>query len=165
MKGTCISTLVGTKGSGPLQFQALGGIAISPINKYVYVTDHYHNCVQVMTDDFIFVRMFSSKGSENGQFNTPYDVAIDKKGLLYITDYGNHHIQTFTPEGKYLNQFGTKGTGPGQLTHPQGITVDNCNDLVCVTEGGNHRISVFTCDGQFAYTMGEHGVNVDQFDK
>ena len=52
-----------------------------------------------MNPDLTFSRSFGSKGSGNGQFKSPYDIAIDSEGLVYVTDYGNNRIQKFSPEG------------------------------------------------------------------
>ena len=150
--------------SGPLQFNAPDGIAISPITGQVYIADHYNYRIQVLNPDLTFSHSFGSKGSANGQFNGPCDIAIDSQGLVYVADNDNHHIQKFTPNGKFMAKFGSYGSGPGQLNSPYGITIDTAGTgLIYVSEEGNHRVSVFTSDGVFVSSF-PNDENADNFD-
>ena len=157
---------VGEKGSGPLQFIAPGGIAISPITGQVYIPDRKNHHIQVLNPDLTFSHLFGSKRSANGQFQGPQDIAIDNQGLVYVTDSGNHRIQKFSPDGKFVGQFGNKRPGPGQLTEPVGITIDTAaTGLVYVSDLGNSSISVFTSDGAFLSSFGCSGPCGLAFDK
>ena len=163
MDGYLIAS-VGEKGRGPLQFNIPCGIAISPITGQVYIADLGNHCIQVLNPDLTFSHSFGSEGSANGQFQLPFDIAIDSQGLVYVTDRHNDRIQKFSPDGKFVGQFGTKGSGPGQLKSPFGITIDTAaTGLVYVSEEGNNRISVFTSDGVFVSSFGSEGSNIDQF--
>uniref|UniRef100_A0A1X7VB32 B box-type domain-containing protein n=1 Tax=Amphimedon queenslandica TaxID=400682 RepID=A0A1X7VB32_AMPQE len=155
---------VGKYGSGPLQFNYPSGIAISSITGRVYIADMNNDCIQVLNPDLTFSHLFGSKGSGNGHFKYPNDIAIDIQGLVYVTDSCNHRIQKFSPSGKFVGQFSTKGSGPGQLSVPIGITIDTtATGLVYVSENSNHRISVFTSDGVFLKKFGSKGNNISQF--
>ena len=165
MDGYCKAS-VGKAGSGPLQFNDPHGIAISPITGQVYIADWGNDRVQVLNPDLTFSRSFGSKGSANGQFWYPYDIAIDSQGLVYVADYCNCRIQRFSPDGKFVGQFGTRGSGPGQLNRPNGITIDTAaTGLVYVSEQVNNRVSVFTSDGVFVRRFGSKGSNIDQFNR
>uniref|UniRef100_A0A1X7UA12 RING-type domain-containing protein n=1 Tax=Amphimedon queenslandica TaxID=400682 RepID=A0A1X7UA12_AMPQE len=160
------SASVGKWGSGALQYVFPRGIAISPITGQVYIADRDNHRVKVLNPDLAFSHLFGGKGSANGQFQYPRDIAIDSQGLVYVADRGNHCIQKFSPDGKFVDQFGTEGSGPGQLKEPHGITIDTAaTGLVYVSEGGNHRISVFTSDGAFVRKFGSKGSNIEQFNK
>uniref|UniRef100_A0A1X7TR12 RING-type domain-containing protein n=2 Tax=Amphimedon queenslandica TaxID=400682 RepID=A0A1X7TR12_AMPQE len=163
MDGYLIAS-AGEEGSGPLQFNDPRGIAISPITGQVYIADTNNHRVQVLNPDLTFSHSFGSGGSANGQFQSPYDIAIDSQGLVYVTDQCNNRIQKFSVDGKFVGQFGTKGSGPGQLSYPVGITIDTAaTGLVYVSEAWNHHISVFTSDGVFVSKFGRLGSNIDQF--
>ena len=69
--------------------------------------------------------MFGGKGSKQGEFDYPCDVAVDNKGFVYVADQSNHRIQKFTIDGQFARSFGTKGSQPGQL---------NYSDLVYVSD-------------------------------
>ena len=156
MDGYLIAS-VGEKGSGPLQFSTPDGIAISPITGQVYIADWGNDRIQVLNPDLTFSHSFGSRGSANGQFQYPHDIAIDSQGLVYVADTHNDRIQKFSPDGKFVGQFGTEGSGPGQLDSPVGITIDTAaTGLVYVSEEDNGRISVFTSDGVFVSSFGDY---------
>ena len=142
MDGKCISC-VGARGNGPLLFEYPQGIAVNRITGQVVVADYGNNRVQVLTcnSNLTFSHMFGSKGSGQGQFKYPTDVAMDNEGFVYVADRVNHCIQKFTSEGHFVCLFGTKGSQPGQLYCPSGVTVDD-HDLVYVSDE-NDYISVF----------------------
>jgi len=102
MKGECISC-VGSKGNGYLQFQYPRGITINKTTGQVFVVDDDNHRIQVLNPDLTFSYTFGSKGSEQGQFNSPNDVTLDSKGFLYVADYRNNRIQKFTPDGRFVN--------------------------------------------------------------
>ena len=160
MDGKYIAS-VGKEGSGT-EFNGPCCITISPITRHIYIADYYNHRIQVLNPDLTFSHTFGAKGSADGLFNCPVDVAIDRQGLVYVTDTYNHHIQKLTPDGRFLSQYGTKGSGSGQLMCPSGIVIDD-NDLMYITECGNHRISIFTTDGKFVRSFGERGSSVGQF--
>ncbi|XP_041379764.1 LOW QUALITY PROTEIN: RING finger protein nhl-1-like [Gigantopelta aegis] len=160
MDGKSIKS-IGKQGSGPLEFRLPDSITISPITGHIYIADYDNHRIQVLNPDLIFSHMFGTKGSAEGQFNNPIDIAIDRRGLVYVTDFNNHRIQTFTSEGLFLSQFGTKGSGPGQLSYPLGIVIDD-NNLMYITERDNHRISIFTTDGLFIRSFGGQGSSVEK---
>ena len=154
MDGKCIAS-VGKQGSGPMEFNILRGITISPITGNIYIGDCNNHSIQVLNPDLSFSCTFGTKGSAEGQFNKPVCVAIDRQGFVHVADFSNHRIQMFTPEGQFLSQFGTKGFSPGQITCPYGIVIDD-NNLMYITEWYNHRISIFTTGGQFVRSVGNN---------
>ena len=160
MEGKLIAS-AGQQGDKPLQFNGPWGITISPTTGHIYVADCKNNRIQVLNPDLTFSYSFGSKGSADGQFNSPCFIAIDNQGLVYVSDCDNHRIQVFTSEGKYTSQFGAHGTGPGKFRYPTAIEI--CNNLLYVAESGTHRVSIFTTDGQFVSSFGGYGNKKDQF--
>ena len=72
-----------------IQFNTSNDIAISPIAGQVYIADTDNHCIQVLNPDLTFSYSFGKKGSANGQFSNPCDIAIDSQGLVYVDDAGN----------------------------------------------------------------------------
>ena len=151
---------VGRKGIGLLEFRQPAGLAISPETGLIYVADRGNDRVQVLNPDLTFSHTFGSRGSGDGEFNCPNDVAIDSEGLVYVTDHDNHRIQKFTPEGKFLGQFGVKQI----LGTPGGIAIDTAGTgLVYVSSKEYNCVLVFTSEGTFVCRFGKNGRNIDEF--
>ena len=77
----------------------------------MYVADTDNNRFQVLNSDLTYSSSFGSKGSNNGEFNHPYDISTDSAGNVYVIDCSNHRIQVFSSDGQYLRQFGRRGKG------------------------------------------------------
>jgi|GEM_PF-5512599 len=92
--------------------------------------------------------VFGSYGSGNGQFITPYDVAVDSSGNIYVSDMYNNRVQKFDSSGNYVSQFGTSGTGNGLFNAPRGIAIDSSNNIY-VAESDNNRIQKFSSSGSY----------------
>ena len=147
-------TAVGSYGNGQLQFDLPRGIAFNGSSSKLYVTEA--NRVQILNSDITFSNTFGQRGSDKGQFNTPWDIACDKAGKVYVADTRNNRIQVFTAKGKFQRMFGKTGGGRGELNFPVGVAVDS-SDMVYVSEEGNHRVSVFTTAGVFVTSFGSVG--------
>lgn len=80
-------------------------------------------------------------GSGNGEFNTPYDIAVSPNGAeLSVSDSGNHRIQRFnSDDGTFLGAFGSSGSGVGQFNTPKGLVYDEVGHLYIV-DSGNNRV-------------------------
>ena len=153
---------VGTRGSGPHQFQFPVGIAVHPQTHKVYVADHGNHTIQVLNSDLTYSSSFGRKGSNNGEFNLPRDLSTDHDGNVYVADCCNRRIQVFTADGVYLRQFGKKGEEEGELKQPVSIATDSHN-VVYVGEWGNGRVSIFSTDGEFIKSFGRPGKGPVQF--
>ncbi|HEY6182197.1 MAG TPA: chitobiase/beta-hexosaminidase C-terminal domain-containing protein [Terriglobales bacterium] len=79
-------------------------------------------------------------GSGNGEFNTPFDVAVSPDGgVIAVSDSGNHRIQRFVANGLFLDVFGQQGNAIGQFNTPRGLIYDDAG-LLYVVDSGNNRI-------------------------
>ena len=152
-------TAVGKVGREPL-FPL--SVAFHPKSKKLYVADTSNQRIQILNSDLTFSSSFGSEGSDNGQFQYPWDVAFDSTGNVYVADTSNDRIQVFTAEGRFLRKFGGRGSGNGELNWPASICIDSGN-VVYVTEDDNHRVSVFTCEGKFLTSFGTEGSGSGQF--
>ena len=160
--GIHLKTIITWSSSGPLHFKSPGSIAVHPHAGKVYVANCNNHSIQVLNSDLANTRSIGRKGSNNGEFNYPYDISTDREGNVYVADRDNHRIQVFTVDGVYLRQFGKEGNGRGELKKPVSIVVDSGN-MVYVGEWGNHRISIFSTDGDFIKSFGRPGKGPAQF--
>ncbi|MFN8671050.1 MAG: hypothetical protein U0457_03080 [Candidatus Sericytochromatia bacterium] len=92
----------------PLQFGSIGSLepgsfndptdlAIDNRNGDIYVVDSGNNRVQRFSAEGNYLSEFGQFGIENGSFNTPWGIAIDKEGYVYVSDPKNSRVQKFSP--------------------------------------------------------------------
>ena len=156
LKFSCKGNLLGaagSRGNNPGQYLNLYSACVNSVNGKVYVVDRNDaHCVHILNSDLTFSSKFGNKGSGNGQFNYPRDIACDRNGCVYVADNSNYRVQVFTPDGGYVRQFGKKGNGNEEIDAPVSICVDS-NDLVYIGQI-NNCISVFTSEGKFLKFLG-----------
>lgn len=104
----------------PLSFGRIGGVqpasfsnptdlAVDNRNGDIYVVDSGNNRIQRFDSEGNYLSEFGSFGTENGQFNSPWGVAIDNDGFVFVTDSKNSRVQKFAP-GRVLQQAGNTDT-------------------------------------------------------
>ena len=99
--------------------------------------------VQVIPHQYQLKFSFGSNGSGPGQFNGPYDIAVDKKtGTVAVSDYENKRIQLFDFTGRYLREIGPRA-------YCSSLDFTESGDIIAVTPGDVHKISLFSEEGQF----------------
>ena len=128
---------------------------------YIYVVDRDNNRIQKLNSRGKCLVCWGSKGSDNGQFNYPIDLTLDKNGNVYVVDSMNNKIQIFKPDGSFSKTFGSKGNGKGQFLFPQGIAIDQ-EGSIFVTDT-NHLIQKFDSNGNFIRQWGGPGNRNGQF--
>lgn len=153
-------SVVDAIGSG-FHFNRPNGIAYSPANDKIYVSDDTHH-IHILNSDLTFFKSFGKEGHGKGQFVYPSGIACDSTGQVYIADSNNHRIQVFSAEGKFLRAFGQHGSKSGVLKWPVGISITEASGLVYVSENSN-KVSVFTLEGLFVMSFGQDGEGSGQF--
>ena len=99
--------------------------------------------VQVIPHQYQLKFSFGSNGSGPGQFNGPYDIAVDKKtGTVAVSDYGNKRIQLFDITGRYLREIGLRA-------NCSSLDFTKSGHIIAVTPGDVHKISLYSEEGQF----------------
>ncbi|MFH0852975.1 MAG: 6-bladed beta-propeller [bacterium] len=123
----------------------------------------------IPTQVFDFSYTFGSMGSEPGQFNRPYGLALSNN-RLFVSDTMNHRLQIFNigKDGRatFLMQYGGSGSAEGQFASPQDIEV--YKNLIYVSDTDNNRIQVFSFDRSninYLHSYGTAGSGPDQFNK
>ena len=91
-----------------------------------------------------YVARFSSKGSEPGQLNRPYDLVV-VGNFIYVSEVSNHRVSIFDREGTFLHCFCQEGGEIGELKRPYGITASTGGGVgsLYVSDTHNNRLVVF----------------------
>ena len=99
------------------------------------------NTLEIPTLDFRIGKNGGSglPGSESGEFNRPYDIALDDSSKIFVSDLENNRIQIFNNDGSYISQLNIVGDGTINLHRPKGIAIDSINNLY-IADSLHHRI-------------------------
>ena len=109
-----------------------------------------------------FYGEFGSRGTGDGQFIGPTDIAFDSEDRLFLADEQLNRITVYDSDGNFLEKWGTPGNDPGQISGPSGLAFDS-NDTLYITDQWNHRVQKFTRDGQHVGGWGGAGTADGQF--
>ena len=64
-------------------------------SKHLLVCDQGNHRIQVFELDGKFVGKFGTKGSNLGEFNEPFSVAVLSNDQIVVSEYNNNRIQIF----------------------------------------------------------------------
>lgn len=109
--------------------------------EYLIVSDGHEHCIKVFDKKRKFLYQFGRRGKEDGCFNIPHGLAVDKAGNLLVCDIFNHRIQVFKLNGEFLGIFGALGNAPGCFDSPESVEVLSDGRIV-VCDSKNHRIQI-----------------------
>jgi tripartite motif-containing protein 71 len=109
----------------------------------VYVSNAQNMCIQKFDRDGNFIKRWGNIGKGDGQFNSPFGIAVDTAMNVYVSDELNACIQKFDRDGNFISKFGTEGSGDGQFNMPRDLVI-NSSDSVYISDGANHRVQLFS---------------------
>ena len=116
--------------------------------------DHDGDCILILSLKGEKISSFGPKGKQDGEFNMPRGVAVDKEDNIYVVDKMNSRIQKFSPNGEHLASVGKKGNGKLEFDWPKAISIHPHTKNVYVTEANNHRVQILTPDLTFIRMIG-----------
>ncbi|MBI5434339.1 MAG: NHL repeat-containing protein [Planctomycetes bacterium] len=145
---------IGRRGTAPGEFNTPRGICI--VGEKLYVADSRNDRVQVLDIEGPPQLVIGSRGTGEGQFLAPLDVAVDAQGNVYVADSDNHRVQKFDAAGKFVKAFGDFGPYPGQFAYPSSLELSG--ERLFVVDRENHRIQVFDLDGKWLDEIAVHSL-------
>ncbi len=131
-------------------------MAVDSSGEVVYVSDNNGNCIKKFTydsGDYVYSATIGSSGTDPGQFDGPWGLAVDDGGNLYVADTANNRIQKFDGSGDFVATWGTGGTGNGEFWSPTGVDVDSDGNIY-VADKDNSRIQELNSSGTFVTKWG-----------
>ena len=129
------------------------GITIDPAGTRLYVADDDNHRVVVLDPQTLaFVTQVGSFGTGPGQFQNPYDVAVDARPpfQLYVADNLNNRVDVFDALTlASVGTFGGFGRTPGlfSIVRAVGAIADDPRGGVDVADTANNRIQALDAGG------------------
>ena len=107
--------------------------------------------MQVIPHQYQFAFQFGSEGKEQGQFNIPWDIAVnDKSRTLAVADVNNKRVQMFSFDGNFLREIAL-----GSATSSVAFT--ESGDFLSSVDNDHNKLILYTEGGQFIrYISDEH---------
>ncbi|KAH7965975.1 hypothetical protein HPB49_012351 [Dermacentor silvarum] len=160
----------GSRGQQEGEFLCPFGIALSPIDQEILITDKWKHCIHVLDHDGIFLREIGTHAQPENAFNRsrsmfqePTGVAVSADGQrVVVCDFGSHRVHVFSSGGEHLHTFGQKGALKGHFMHPECVAVDG-RGFILVGDSGNGRVQICRPDGRHVRTFGNKGSSSGQF--
>ena len=72
-------------------------------NKF-YISYPFAHCIKVFNETGVYLHDIGCEGSNDGQFNCPLGLVVDKYNRLIVCDRNNRRLQLFTLNGNYLGK-------------------------------------------------------------
>lgn len=114
----------------------------------IFVTDGYINSrVVKFTPEGELLRIWGSRGSGPGEFNTPHAITVDDEGVVYVSDRTNFRIQRFDDNGRYIDEWmdiDIHGSADGEINDLQW----GPDGLLYLGNGRGHRMTVLDRNGR-----------------
>ena len=90
---------------------------------------------------------WGKQGRMKGDFDYPFQLALDEQGYLHVVDVLNARVQQFDASGRFIFQMGGLGLSDGQLYRPNGLALAPSGQLL-VSDAYFGRVSLFR-NGRF----------------
>jgi len=113
--------------------------------------------VMTVPGPYLVAQIFGRPGVDDGEFNSPTGLALDKDGHIYVADTDNHSIQKFDKDGKFLARWGGDPSAQeGSFYYPRGLATTSMGE-VYIADSGNNRVQKFDREGTVLHAWGKFG--------
>jgi len=147
---------------GPAEFKNPSGMVFDGQRDHLYVADTQNHVIKIFDRDGQPVSTIGRRGQEDGEFNFPSYLALDKNGRLYVVDSFNFRVQIFDSDGKFLKKFGKLGDTSGTFSRPTGIGVDSDGNIYVIDSAFNN-VQIFNYNGELLLWVGNTGTKTGEF--
>jgi len=138
------------------------GIAYNTVTNEIWVVETLNHQISILDSNGKRIRTIGSRGTEEGQFNFPTYIWIDKNGIVYVVDSMNFRLQILNSDDKVINIFGEAGDASGFFARPKGVAIDSFGHIYIVDALYN-TVQVFDKEGNFLYYFGTKGSSEGEF--
>jgi peptidylamidoglycolate lyase len=117
-----------TSGNDSLHFNLPTDVAVAGDGSF-YISDGYGNSrVVKFSASGNYLLEWGTKGSDDGEFDIPHGITLDKKENVYVADRENNRIQVFDKNGKFLRVLKNKNS----VSQLPSVTIDSAQQLYAI---------------------------------
>ena len=138
------------------------GIACDRALGRLYLSDTSRHQIVVYDLTGRELSRIGSRGSNEGEFNYPTDLCLDRQGRLMVTDSLNFRIQILTAEGSFIATIGSPGDRAGYLSKPKGVAVDSDGHYY-IADALLDTVQIFNEAGHLLLNFGMRGNRPGEF--
>ena len=146
----------------PSEFKNPTGMVFNEEKGWLYVSDTQNHIIKVFNREGRPLFTIGKRGDQNGEFNFPSYLALDRTGRLYVVDSFNFRVQIFDPEGNFITKFGRLGDSSGTFSRPGGIGIDS-EGHVYVVDSAFNNFQIFDSNGKLLLWIGNAGTKPGEF--
>jgi DNA-binding beta-propeller fold protein YncE len=146
----------------PGEFKNPSGLVFDEVRDRLYVADTQNHVIKVFDNNGHPLFTIGKRGKEDGDFNFPSYLALDKNGRLFVVDSFNFRVQIFDPDGKFVSKFGKLGDSSGSFTRPHGIGIDSDGNIY-VVDAAFSNFQIFNEEGGLLLWIGNPGTKPGEF--
>src|SRR5918998_1716906 len=105
------------RGVSPTRLVFLVALMVAPLVLLLCASDASS---QTASESYEFVTKWGSGHNDeeapaDGQFGSPFGIAVDPSGNVYVSDSTDNRIQKFSSNGGFVTKGGESGRGNGQF--------------------------------------------------
>ncbi|HHJ39347.1 MAG: hypothetical protein AXA67_05110 [Methylothermaceae bacteria B42] len=139
-------------------------VAVAEVDDILLWSDRrYHRVCRLRLPKGKPLDCFGGRGEEEGKFQFPFQIAIDRDKFPHVVDILNARIQIFDKDGRFFRQQGRFGFEAGELFRPNGLAMDKDRDRLFISDGYFGTITLFQ-EGEAAGVLKTSGGQPLYFD-
>jgi DNA-binding beta-propeller fold protein YncE len=139
------------------------GIAVHPEGEFLVVANTANREIMKFSLDGELLDRWKRKGSGEGEFRWPRNVAVDREGNIYVADTDNERAQKLDQDGKFIQFIQGPNDRENGSFHPRAIDVNSTTGAVYAAAAYAHRIDRFGPDGKYVASWGQHDRTTGKF--
>lgn len=134
-------------------------VAWNPVTDALWITDSKEHQIEIVSLATGETRSLGARGSADGAFNFPTNLAAGPDGRMYVVDTFNFRVQVFGPDGTFERKWGANCDTYGCFAKPKGVGVAP-DGRVFVADAAFNNVQVFDPDGVLLLAFGGVGNGV-----
>lgn len=153
--------VLGDVGAGVGEFVRPSDIAVDPANGELWITDSGHARIVHADATGQILSTFGTRGTADGQLETPVGIALGPDGRLYVTDMRQGRAYVYGKDGVHQGTLAVSGDGDGKLVRPGGLAI-GADGRAYIAEIFQGQVEILESDGTFVGWLSSMGSNPGQ---